>query len=438
MRYTSNSPTVLAAMLKEIGLNNIEDLFTDIPVNLKLKRELDLGPGMTEMEIRAKLSEMANRNTNVEQMPCFLGAGAYDHYIPAALDQLLLRSEFYTAYTPYQAEISQGILQSIFEYQTLMCNLTGMDVTNASMYDGATALAEACTLACESTKRKKVLVPDTLHPEYIEVLKTYAISGRTQIETISCLNGAIDENFSAGIDKETACIVIQQPNFYGNIEDLQAAEEKVHASGGMLIMMVDPISLALLKSPSEWGADIVAGEGQALGNSLSFGGPYLGFLAASKKLMRKIPGRIVGQSLDQEGRRAFVLTLQAREQHIRRERASSNICSNQALNALAAAIYFTLVGPQGLKEIALRSHQLALYASQALTGAGLSLKYQAPFFREFAVRVEDPRAMNQYLLANGIIGGYELQDALLLAFTEKRTRKQIDDLAAVIGGMKNE
>jgi glycine dehydrogenase subunit 1 len=251
-------------------------------------------------------------------------------------------------------------------------------------------------------------------------------------------NGVIDENFSALIDKETACIVIQQPNFYGNLEDLQTAEEKVHASGGMLIMMVDPISLALLKSPSEWGADIVAGEGQALGNSLSFGGPYLGFLAASKKLMRKIPGRIVGQSLDQEGRRAFVLTLQAREQHIRREKASSNICSNQALNALAAAIYFTLVGPRGLKEIALRSHQLAVYASTALTAAGLSLKYQAPFFREFALKVDDPWAVNKRLLANGIIGGYELKDALLLAFTEKRTRKQIDDLAAVIGGMKNE
>jgi glycine dehydrogenase subunit 1 len=231
---------------------------------------------------------------------------------------------------------------------------------------------------------------------------------------------------------------VQQPNFYGNLEDLREAEKQVHASGGMLIMMVDPISLALLKSPSEWGADIVAGEGQALGNSLSLGGPYLGFLAVSKKLMRKIPGRVVGQSLDQEGRRAFVLTLQAREQHIRREKASSNICSNQALNALAAAIYFTLVGPRGLKEIALRSHQLAVYASTVLTEAGLSLKFQAPFFREFALKVGNPRAVNQHLLANGIIGGYELKDALLLAFTEKRTRKQIDSLAAVIGGMKNE
>jgi glycine dehydrogenase subunit 1 len=248
----------------------------------------------------------------------------------------------------------------------------------------------------------------------------------------------LDNNFVDRIDKATACIVVQQPNFYGNLEDLKEAEQKIHASGGMLIMMVDPISLALLKPPAEWGADIVAGEGQALGNSLSYGGPYLGFLAVSKKLMRKIPGRIVGQTLDQEGRRAFVLTLQAREQHIRREKASSNICSNQALNALTAAIYFTLAGPRGLKEIALRSHQLSLYASKALTDSGLVLKYKALFFREFAVKVDDPRAVNQRLLANGIIGGYELDDALLLAFTEKRTRKEIDNLAAVIGGMKNE
>lgn len=438
MRYTPNSPMVTADMLKEIGVNHIDDLFTDIPAGLRLDRELDLGPGMTEMEVKAKLSELAGRNANVEQMPCFLGAGAYDHYIPAALDQLLLRSEFYTAYTPYQAEISQGILQSIFEYQTLICSLTGMDVTNASMYDGATALAEACTLAGEAAKRKKILVPDTVHPEYIEVLKTYAISGKTQIETVPCPNGVIEEGFTAAIDKETAAIIVQQPNFYGNLEDLRAAEQQIHANRGMLIMMVDPISLALLKSPAEWGADIVAGEGQALGNSLSFGGPYLGFLAVGKKLMRKIPGRVVGQSLDQEGRRAFVLTLQAREQHIRREKASSNICSNQALNALAAAIYFTLVGPRGLKAIALRSHQLAVYAESAFKAAGLSLKYQAPFFREFALQVNDSRAVNRRLLDNGIIGGYELPDALLLAFTEKRTREQIDRLVAVIGGMKNE
>ncbi|MGI5912386.1 MAG: aminomethyl-transferring glycine dehydrogenase subunit GcvPA [Syntrophomonadaceae bacterium] len=438
MRYTPNPPEITQNMLIEIGLNHVEDLFADIPDSLKLKNALDLGPGMTEMEIRSKLNELANRNLNVEQFPCFLGAGAYDHYIPAALEQLLLRSEFYTAYTPYQPEISQGILQSIFEYQTLICNLTGMDVSNASMYDGATALAEACTISCQSTKRKKILIPDTVHPEYIQVLKTYSISGNHEIEVISCPDGVIDEKFIAAIDKETAGIVVQQPNFYGCIEDLTEAEKKIHVSKGMLIMMVDPISLALLKPPSEWGADIVAGEGQSLGNSLSFGGPYLGFLAVSKKLMRKVPGRVVGQSVDKEGRRAFVLTLQAREQHIRREKAGSNICSNQALNALAAAIYCTLVGSRGLKAIALRSHHLAVYASKVFQNTGFSLKYHAPFFREFALQVKNPRAINHHLLANGIIGGYELKDALLLAFTEKRTRKEIDNLAAIIGGIKNE
>jgi glycine dehydrogenase subunit 1 len=438
MRYTPNPSEVALDMLKDIGFNRMEELFTDIPEDLRLTRELNLGPGMSEMEVRQRLNQLAGRNSNVEQMPCFLGAGAYDHYIPAALEQMLMRSEFYTAYTPYQPEISQGILQSIFEYQTLICNLTGMDVANASMYDGATALAEACTLACESTRRTKVLVPETLHPEYIQVLDTYSISGKTKIEKLPCPNGRIDEDFLSCIDKDTACIVIQQPNFFGILEDLREAEKKVHASGGMLVMMVDPISLALLKPPAEWGADIVAGEGQSLGNSLSFGGPYLGFLAVSKKLMRKTPGRMVGQTLDQAGRRAFVLTLQAREQHIRREKASSNICSNQALNALAAAMYFAFVGPRGLKEIAVRSHQLAVYASEVLSAAGAPLKYEAPFFREFAVKVKDPAAVNQRLLKHGIIGGYELEDALLLAFTEKRTRQEIDRLASIIGGMKDE
>lgn len=438
MRYTPNPPTIATDMLNSIGLNRMEDLFADIPAELKLKRELDLGPGLSEMEIRLKLKELADKNINVEQMPCFLGAGAYDHYIPAALEQLLLRSEFYTAYTPYQPEISQGILQSIFEYQTLICNLTGMDVANASMYDGASALAEACTLACETSKRTKVLVPDTLHPENIEVLKTYAISGKIKLEVVPCPQGAIDGGFAAGIDRETAGIVIQQPNFYGNLEDLQEAAAAIHAQKGLLIMMVDPISLAVLKPPAAWEADIVVGEGQALGNSLSFGGPYLGFMAVSKKLMRKMPGRIVGQSLDQDGRRAWVLTLQAREQHIRREKAGSNICSNQALNALAAAIYLTLIGKEGLREIAARSHQLAVYASEKLKQAGFSLKYQGPFFREFAVKVDDPHLINERLLRNGIIGGCELKDALLLAFTEKRTGREIDRLVAVMGGKSHE
>jgi glycine dehydrogenase subunit 1 len=437
MKYAPNPPAVVKEMLDSIGLNHIDDLFQDIPKDLKVKDGLDLPAGIGEMELREDLRLLAAKNISSEEYPCFLGAGAYDHYIPAALEQLLLRSEFYTSYTPYQPEISQGVLQSIFEYQTMICRLTGMDVSNASVYDGGSALAEACNLACLSSKRKKVLIPDTVHPEYIEILKTYAISGLADIMIIPGKNGAADiDGIIKLVDQETAAVVLQQPNFYGNLEDLTGVEKAVHKNKGLLIMAVDPISLAVLKSPGEWGADIAVGEGQSLGNSLSFGGPYLGFLASTKRLMRKLPGRIVGQTVDINQQRAFVLTLQAREQHIRREKAGSNLCSNQALNALTATIYLTLIGNQGLQAIAARSHQLAVYAAKEIAEAGLSLKYQAPFFREFAVKVDNPGLMNARLLENGIIGGYELEDALLLAFTEKRKKSEIDRLAAVLGGGK--
>lgn len=435
MKYTPNSPAVVKEMLDSAGFNSLEELFADIPDAIKLKRELKLGPGRGEMEVGRELKALAARNLNTDDYPCFLGAGAYDHYIPAAVDQLLLRSEFYTAYTPYQPEISQGILQSIFEYQSMICLLTGMDVANASMYDGGSALAEACALACANAKGNKVLLPDTIHPEYLQVLKTYAISGRMEIVTVPSKEGVCDqEQMVSLIDKDTACVVIQQPNFFGNLEQVQSLAEAVHQNKGFLVMAVDPISLAILKPPAELGADIVVGEGQALGNSLSFGGPYLGFFAASKKFLRKIPGRIVGQTTDLEGKRAFVLTLQAREQHIRREKASSNICSNEALNALAATIYLSLVGREGVQAIATRSHQLAVYAAQELEKAGLKLKYQQPFFREFAVLLDDPAGANRKLLENGIIGGYELKDAMLLAFTEKRSKAEIDRLVSVLGG----
>lgn len=437
MKYTPNPAAVAEDMLRSIGMHSFEDLFSDIPDKLKLNGELNLPEGLSELGLRRDLVRKSNRNINVEQYPCFLGAGAYDHYVPAALDQLLLRSEFYTAYTPYQPEISQGILQSIFEYQTMICRLTGMDVSNASMYDGGTALAEACNLACAGGKKKKVLVPDTIHPEYLEIVKTYSISDHTQIEIIAGQDGVIDiEAMKAGIDKETAAVVVQQPNFFGNLEKVEELAEAIHQNKGVLIMAVDPISLAILKTPADYGADIVVGDGQSLGNGLNFGGPYLGFMAANGKFLRKVPGRIVGQALDIEGQRAFVLTLQAREQHIRREKASSNICSNQALNALAATIYLTLLGPQGLKKIAARSHQMAVYAKQELEKKGLQLKYSHPFFREFAVKMDNPAEMNKKLLQNGIIGGYELEDAMLLAFTEKRTREEIDNLVSVLGGEK--
>jgi glycine dehydrogenase subunit 1 len=435
MRYTPNSPAVVKEMLESAGFNSLDELYADIPDAIKLNRALNLGSGRGEMEVRQELKALAARNINTDDYPCFLGAGAYDHYIPAAVDQLLLRSEFYTAYTPYQPEISQGILQSIFEYQSMICLLTGMDVANASMYDGGSALAEACALACANAKGKKVLVPDTVHPEYVRVLKTYSINGRMEIVTVPSNGGVCDqEQMLSLIDKDTACVVIQQPNFFGNLEQVETLAEAVHKQKGLLVMAVDPISLAILKTPAECGADIVVGEGQALGNSLSFGGPYLGFFAASKKFLRKIPGRIVGQTTDLDGNRVFVLTLQAREQHIRREKASSNICSNEALNALAATIYLTLVGNSGLRAIATRCHQLAVYAAQELEKAGLKLKYKQPFFREFAVLLDDPAGANRKLLENGIIGGYELEDAMLLAFTEKRNKAEIDRLVSVLGG----
>lgn len=435
MKFTPNPPPVVEDMLKSIGMGALEDLFSDIPDAVKLQRDLNLPTGQSEMEIRAGIKALVERNLTVEKYPCFLGAGVYDHYIPAALEQMLLRSEFYTSYTPYQPEISQGILQSIFEYQTMICQLTGMEASNASVYDGGTALAEACTMAGLSSKVRKILVPDTIHPEYIEILKTYSLSGFTEIVIVPGANGVIDtEKMVDMIDRETAAVVVQQPNFLGFLEDIKPLEEAIHRVRGLLIMAVDPISLALLKSPREWGADIAVGEGQSLGNSLSFGGPYLGFFATNTKLMRKMPGRIVGQTVDQEGNRAYVLTLQAREQHIRREKAGSNICSNQALNALAATMYLTFIGREGLKQVALKSHQLAVYAQNQLQKAGLSLRYQHPYFREFPISINDPAAANQKLLAHGIIGGYELEDAMLLAFTEKRTRSEVDRLVAVLGG----
>jgi len=437
MKYTSNSSVVINEMLASMGLNDINQLFADIPEDILFKGDLQLGEGLSEMELRRRLKSLADKNISVEDFPCFLGAGAYDHFIPAALEQLLLRSEFYTAYTPYQPEISQGILQAIFEYQTMICSLTGMEVSNASLYDGGSALAEACLLACESSGKKRVLIAGTLHPEYLQIVQTYALSDRMEVVVVPEKDGIVDRQVLEDLlAEDCAALVMQQPNFYGILEDLSGLAAAVHQRKGLFIMSVDPISLAILKSPAEYGADVVVGEGQALGNPLSFGGPYLGFIATSARYMRKIPGRIVGQTTDGDGARAFVLTLQAREQHIRREKASSNICSNHALNALAATIYLSLIGPRGLRDIALRCSQAAIYARNKLAEKGVPLCYQQPFFREFAVKVEDPLQANYRLLEHGIIGGYELPEGMLLAFTEKRTRQEIDKLADILGGSK--
>ncbi|HHW48079.1 MAG TPA: aminomethyl-transferring glycine dehydrogenase subunit GcvPA [Clostridiaceae bacterium] len=439
--YIPTTEEQQAQMLKEIGLKRIDELFESIPEKVRLNRKLNLPEKMSEPELAEHMYELAASNKNLDEYDCFLGAGAYDHYIPAVIEHITGRSEFYTAYTPYQPEISQGTLQAIFEYQTMICGLTGMDVSNASMYDGATALAEAAAMSCKVTGRKEILVPCAVHPEYKEVLKTYArFNGSVVVET-EYKNGVTDiDALKSKISANTAAIIIQNPNFFGSIENLESFAELAHGNGALLIAYVDPVSLGILKAPGEAGADIVVGEGQSLGNPVSFGGPYLGFLAAKEKFMRKMPGRIVGQTVDKTGKRGFVLTMQAREQHIRREKATSNICSNQALNALAATVYLTVMGKKGLKEVAQLCVKKAHYAYKKLIETGkFKTVFTAPFFKEFLVKSEIPiQDLNKKLLDYKIIGGYpieknypELKNCWLLAVTEKRSRKDIDRLASI-------
>lgn len=436
--YISNTEEQRNEMLAQIGVKSMEDLFADIPEEVRLKRELELPGALSELEVMDHMQQLAAKNRNLDVYTCFLGAGAYDHYIPSVVGHLTSRSEFYTAYTPYQPEISQGTLQAIFEYQTMICHLTGMEVANASMYDGATALAEAASMACQAVRRKEVLVARTVHPESREVLNTYARFNGSQVVEYGYSDGKLDfADLEGKISANTAAVILQTPNFFGVIENVKGAAELAHKNKALLIVSCDPISLALLKSPGELGADIVVGEGQSLGNSLSFGGPYLGFFAATKELMRRMPGRIVGETVDKNGKRGFVLTIQTREQHIRREKATSNICSNQALNALTATIYLSTLGKQGMKQVASLCTQKAHYAYEQLVGTGVFAPvFSAPFFKEFAVKYNgDITELNKKLLEHKIIGGYdlgrdypELSNHWLVAVTEKRTKEQIDTL----------
>jgi glycine dehydrogenase subunit 1 len=434
--YIPHTTEQQVEMLRLLGLERLEELFGDIPENIRLHRELELPKALSEMELADHMRELANRNQNTEEAVCFLGAGAYDHYIPSVVGHLLARSEFYTAYTPYQPEISQGTLQAIFEYQSMICELTGMDVSNASLYDGATALAEAASMACHATQRSVVLVARSVHPEAREVLRTYASFRGGSIQEIGYQDGRIDlEELKKYLSAETAAVIVQNPNFFGAVEDLKTMTELVHAQKALFIVSADPVSLGLLEAPGRLGADIVAGEGQSLGNSLSFGGPYLGFLAARQELLRRMPGRICGETVDKEGRRGFVLTIQTREQHIRREKANSNICSNQALNALAATIYLSIMGKKGLRQVAGLCLQKAHYLQKELVGTGMfEPVFHTPFFKEFAVKSRLPVSeLNDRLHKEGIIGGYtlerdypELAGGWLLAVTEKRTRAEMD------------
>lgn len=439
-RYIPNTDADARAMMDVIGIDSMDGLFEDIPDNLILKRPLKLNPGMSELEIERKMKELGAKNQSTDDLVCFLGAGAYDHYIPSIVNHLAKRSEFYTAYTPYQPEISQGTLQVIFEYQTMICGLTGMDVSNASLYDGATACAEAAIMAVDNTRRNTILVSKTVNPETRQVLKSYAHSRDINIVEIPMVDGITDsEMLKTLMDADSAAVIVQSPNFFGIIEDLTEVEKLTHGNRSLLISSVDPISLAILKKPAEYGVDIAVGDAQVLGNNLNYGGPYIGFLATTSKLMRKMPGRIVGQSLDVDGKRAFVLTLQAREQHIRRYKATSNICSNQNLNALIASIYMVTMGKKGLREVALQSTEKAYYAMDKLTAGGkYKLAFDRPFFREFAlIGPKDADLLNKELLTNGILGGYNLnkeygiENGVLLCVTEKRTKQEIDKLAAL-------
>lgn len=441
-RYIPNTDTDAKVMLERIGVDSMDQLFRDVPDALKLQRPLQLDPGLSEPEVQKRLSDLSTKNLDVTDLTCFLGAGAYDHYVPAIIKHIAQRSEFLTAYTPYQPEISQGTLQVIFEYQTMICSLTGMEISNASLYDGPTASVEASIMAVDQTKRKTVLVSQTVDPEVRKVLKSYMRFRGVEIKEVPMADGVTDlEQLKTALDGQVAALLVQSPNFLGIIENIPMMEPLVHGNKSMLIQYADPISLTILKKPGEMGVDIAVGEAQSLGNSLNYGGPYIGYIAATEKLLRKMPGRIVGQSVDVDGKRAFVLTMQAREQHIRRYKATSNICSNQNLNALITSVYMVTMGKKGLLEVAQQSTQKAHYAVEQILKTGkYRLAYQQPYFMEFALVGEKPvDSINKELLKEGILGGYdlaksypELENAMLLCVTEKRTKEEIDRLSGLL------
>ena len=439
MNFLPNTDKDRAEMLKTIGVKSTADLFSDIPDSLKFKGQMNLPAALSESELAGLMKGMAAKDA-AANYATFIGAGAYDHHVPSVVHHVLARSEFYTAYTPYQPEVSQAVLQSIFEYQTMICELTGMDASNASMYDGPSAAAESVTIACGLTRRDKALVSRTIHPETRVVTKTYAAGHSIAVEEVPMENGVTSV---AALEKmlspEIGCLVIQQPNFLGNLEPVDEISAKVKAVGATLIVAVNPISLGLLRTPAEYGAEIVVGEGQVLGNPMGFGGPYLGLLAVKDKYLRRMPGRLVGETTDVRGQRGFVLTLSTREQHIRRERATSNICSNQALCALSAAVYMSWLGKQGVKDLAEHCVKKAHYLAGKISSLkGYSLAWNTPFFNEFAVKCPvAPEKVVKSLLGKNILAGYplgkdypELKDYLLIAVTEKRTKKEMDDLVS--------
>lgn len=441
MRYISHTPFQTEEMMRAIGIKSLSDLFTDIPDEVKIREEMRLPEPVDEIQLKQEFINFSQKN-HAAGFTSFIGAGAYDHHIPAVVKALAARSEFYTAYTPYQPERSQGTLAAIFEYQTMMANLTGMDVVNASVYDGASALAEAALMACDIKRKDKVVVSEAVHPEYIETVKTYAFGYNKTVSVVPCtdLLETDWDNMADMVDSNTAAIVLSMPNFFGVLEDVKRAEEISREKDVMLIVSVNPISLGLIIPPGEYGADIVTGEGQPLGSALNFGGPYLGFMAAKSEYVRRMPGRIVGETVDTDGKRAFVLTLQAREQHIRREKATSNICSNEALNALAATVYMAYLGRKGLRDVAYHSHAKARYFIDETARSGRARVINGRVFNEVVVEIDDLERKYQSAVEQKILPGVKLsrffpeqKNRLLVAFTEKRTKQEIDLLLKALG-----
>jgi glycine dehydrogenase subunit 1 len=447
MQYIPSTAELEKELLTAIGVSKFEDLLVNIPKEFIAKCRIQLPEALSEVEISHHLSQLAAKNKNSSTMISFLGGGAYDHFVPAVVDFLISRSEFYTAYTPYQPEVSQGTLQSIYEYQSMVCHLLDMEVANASMYDGATALAEAAIACTNINNRNKVLVSPLINPQYLSVLKTYMGTRDVEIQFLPEKNGQTDfSQLVKYVDQETAGLLVQSPNFLGIVEDLQNVAQVLHDHQALLVVDADPIAASILKTPGEWGADIAVAEGQPLGIHQSFGGPYLGVFTARKAMARKMPGRIVGETIDVDGKRGYVLVLQTREQHIRREKATSNICTNQGLMALAATIYLALMGKEGLKQVASLCLNYSHYLAQQIQNLkGFGLAYpDAPFFKEFVVRTPvKPRLLIDKAQRAGIFAGIELepyrddwQSQLLIAVTEKRTRQEMDEFVRFLSNFK--
>jgi glycine dehydrogenase subunit 1 len=439
MPYIPNTDADRKVMLDKIGVREFNDLLKAIPEKVRFKNKFNLRDGLSEIEVLNEINEIANKNISHSDVISFIGGGSYDHYVPSVISTIISRSEFITAYTPYQAEVSQGTLQAIYEYQTMICNLTGMDVANASMYDGGSALAEACLLACHHKSRKQIIISTPVNPNYIKVIRTICSGCEIEIKILQHECGTLNiDILKKELSDKTAAVIVQQPNFLGNIEDTFAVSEVTHSKGALLIASIDPISLGILTPPGEYGADIVTGEGQPLGIPENLGGPYLGIFAVKQDLLRKIPGRLSGVTVDKDGKRGFVLTLQTREQQIRREKATSNICSNQGLMMLAATVYMSIIGKQGLVELANLCIQKSHYLAEKISKLnGFSLKYDKPFFKEFTFKTPiPPKQIINKLITEGIYAGIDLgefgEEGLLIAVTEKRTRQEMDKFISAL------